>query len=249
MLKNRFLFSNKHYLVVNKPPGVTTQFSKNPGPKNLVREVQLQHPTALTVHRIDKPVTGGFLLPLSKIAAQKFSKNLKKGGNFGYPFNRRYVALIKEKEALVESEEVEYTRKPGESVVESAGYVRSLDEEHGQMITKFIDVGINKKGLKLMILELETGKKHQIRKQLSKHFGSIVNDFDYGSDVAMGSFRQIGLHSAFISTTIGLTKNNHLIPVMDGRYDLWEGFVDKEGNFEHIVNDALEHFDEYFSGK
>lgn len=87
------IFENAHYLVVNKPPGIHCQYSK----QSLADRVQNEviplliddYPTLKPVHRIDTNVTGGLLIAKNKIDARLFSKHLRVGGSSGHKFKRR----------------------------------------------------------------------------------------------------------------------------------------------------------------
>lgn len=97
----------------------------------------------------------------------------------------------------------------------------------------------------MIAIQLETGKKHQIRRHLSEILElPIVNDKKYGSAVFRGNDQQLGLHSSFIYTRVGNEVNKHLIPVIQGTNDLWKGFVDEDGYFNDDIKDILENFDE-----
>ncbi|SCU89524.1 LAME_0E04038g1_1 [Lachancea meyersii CBS 8951] len=226
----RFLEVCKTYVVVNKPAGVFSQlpdivkWRQNHGDEHLpllmdlvrscAQESGLESSEWRTVHRLDTNVTGGLLIAKDKNSAAHFSKNLKKGGNSGYKLVRKYVALID-------------------------GATRNLPTkgvlEHNGMKSWFrkIDSGA-------LVLQLCTGKKHQIRLQLARGLGvPIMNDIKYRGKQVRSAGHQIGLHSALIQTQVGLQKRKHLIPVDSGRTSLWANYVDETGNFKPAVQQIL----------
>ncbi|SCV04695.1 LAMI_0H18338g1_1 [Lachancea mirantina] len=225
--KAPILFVGKHYVVVNKLPGVFSQcpdlrswrshrMNQPPILLDIVRSENPDLSTAelRTVHRLDSQVTGGLLLAKTKSAAQNFSKNLREGGNTGFGLVRRYVALV----------EGDLTPLP------MCGTLR-----FGGMVTKYAKVLSN-----CIVLQLETGKKHQIRRQLALGLGHpILNDCKYGARKILSAKRQIALHSGFLQTRVGSHVKTHLIPVPSSHRHLWNDRVDKNGTFNAKILHVL----------
>lgn len=220
------LFENLHYLVVYKPPGYLSQpgLRKDSRPilfDELVKQCanhDIDTSEWRTVHRLDACVSGGMLIAKTKNAATMFGRNLKYGGNKGYGLVRRYVAMVDPTKSS------NLTQYPPTGVLKS-----------DNMVTKYKRVRNN-----CLIVELVTGKKHQIRKQLSGLLNSpILYDQKYGSEQDMHNPDQIALHSAFIETTIGRTSQNHLIPVQLQDRSIWDSITTNEGYFIPEINHHL----------
>ncbi|AET39263.1 pseudouridine synthase PUS5 Ecym_4187 [Eremothecium cymbalariae DBVPG len=227
------LFQNKHYIIVNKPNGVLSQspdlrtwwLHHKYEPPVLMDLLRTQYPDICqaqwrTVHRLDATVTGGILISCTRTAASKFSKNLALGGNSGYKFTRKYIALV------------------------TGSSIDSFPDEGRLMINDMVS-DYKRLGDNLVLFQLHTGKKHQIRIQLSKVFQQpIVNDVKYGADAIPNLEDIIGLHSALISTEIGLTRENHLIPIPcdSNARKLWNGYVDANGEFNDLITESLYDF-------
>lgn len=238
----RVIAYNSQYVVFNKAPGVAVQnddirvpsHRRQQGLFNLLKEVD---PSLRPVHRLDKVVSGGLIMARNKSSAQKFSRNLQKGGNYGYPFIRRYAALVNSKE-LKYSLNVHFN-------TETTGVITVPVEDNSNQheTTKFMIPGERHKGRSLILLELLTGKKHQIRRALAREFNSaILNDRLYGAqDCCEGLRGSIALHSSFIRTRIGQTSREHFIPVQYA-HELWDGFIDSEGNFSERIQGLLTQF-------
>ncbi|SCU81829.1 LADA_0C01310g1_1 [Lachancea dasiensis] len=225
----RIIYNCKCYLVVNKPIGVFSQMPDlakwasnndgNPPPVllDLVRtEANNKGQSAeewRTVHRLDTNVTGGVLIAKTKSAAASFSKNLRKGGNAGNKLIRKYIALV----------DGETNHIPDQGHLEYDG-MKSWFRK--------IDSGA-------LALQLCTGRKHQIRLQLSKIGIPIKNDLKYGGAPINGAGRQIGLHSAMIHTQVGLQRRKHLIAINSGQESLWSEYIDDCGNFKPAVERIL----------
>lgn len=222
------IHENVHFLLVNKPPGVLSQ----PGGYqvgNLSTLLEQFSPESYgdlkIVHRLDTNVTGGMVLAKNKNAARQFHRGFL-NPHSGFGLRRRYIALV--------------NRISGCS---AAGIV---DKEIGgkPALTKYKLINYelkNRENVQLVLLELVTGRKHQIRNHLSTLGMSCVNDMKYGSQIQFPETRQIGLHSCWLETRIGMQLNKFMIPILFG-FDIWEGFIEKDGSFVKEIRDQIEPF-------
>lgn len=239
------VFENAHYFIVNKPPGIPSQ---PPDSRSWGRTHPNLDPTPLlerfkadyyshkqvelcrTVHRLDHCVTGGMLIAKTKNASVKFSRFLQKGGNKGYQLKRKYVAIVESSAHFNETNNYEVNYGPHYNFLISHG---------GREITKFKVVDEQ-----CVVLQLVTGKKHQIRHHVSQILNQpILNDQKYGSTAKLPELfkDQIALHSACVMTKIGLQTKTHLIPMeFNNTGKLWSRkYVDEEGEFIPSIKDAL----------
>lgn len=245
----------KHYLIVNKPPGMVCQpnekiieskqqepISSKFDPKKklfffdvLKREAEIFKEASAVeiedwkpIHRIDACVTGGVLVTKTLSAAQMFSRNLKKRGGKGWPFKRRYLGILSEEIADVSKRE--------------NGIIYIMDKTEKAALTKYKRVQDN-----LYAFELETGRKHQIRTGCS--FGlrtPLVGDFKYSTTQKYFKGLEYGhnviaLHSACVKTKIGGQEEKlHFIPVPKEVIPLWIPYVNKDGEFHKEILDKLQ---------
>lgn len=217
------VFSNKKYLIVNKsagvlcqPPDMNTWYKKHDyDPPILIKMLQSNaysndFPSTeewRNIQRLDECVTGGVLIALSKEAAKMFSLNLKKGGNKGYRIERKYVAILNDSKQL---------HMPDEGIITNNG-----------MVSFYKKLSDN-----LIVLQLITGKKHQIRIQMSQILKQpIINDVKYGSPAVPNMINNIALHSAMIKTKIGLKQQTHLVNIPQESLSLWQKYVRPDGSF------------------
>jgi 21S rRNA pseudouridine2819 synthase len=228
----------KHYIVLNKAPGIAVQnddirMAKSKRQEGLFTILKQLDPSLKPVHRLDKVVSGGLLLARGKSAAQRFSRNLQRGGNSGYPFIRRYVALI-------HRDKISYSNNVflhGDGVGEIR--VPGITEE----VTKFIISDQVADGYTPVVMELLTGKKHQLRRAMAHEFHSpILNDFLYGGGNIRHPRNAIALHSSLVVTKIGQNWQHHLVPV-DYAQELWRGFTTQDGHFVDEIQRLLTDFD------
>lgn len=239
------VYQDEKYVIVNKAPGVDCQdlhkgkkTHKTIDRRGLFTLLKQVDPEIRNIHRIDKWVTGGLIVARDKTTSQRFSRQLQKGGKHGYGFKRRYVAVTKPAELPDANEFLRYTDE-----TKTAGIIETKVDK-GESITKFIKGPIFN-DLQIFILQLETGRKHQIRTHLSDVLNMpILYDIKYGFEGQRTKDRTIGLHSAFIKTQIGITKQDFYIPIKYDPKDIWKSIVNEEGEFNEEVKSYLMNFEE-----
>jgi 21S rRNA pseudouridine2819 synthase len=244
------VFQDEKYVIINKAPGFDCQdlpkgnkINKGKDVRGIFSLLKSIDPEMRNVHRLDKWVSGGLIVARDKITSQRFSRQLKKGGEHGYGFKRRYVAIIKSGQFPEPSKHLKYFDS-----LKRSGTIETYNEK-GECITKFIQIP-SEDEYSLVVLQLETGRKHQIRQHLSEVIGKpIFNDKRYGfpGELPDGKQRTIGLHSAFVQTQVGLTKREFQIPVKYNVNGMWDGFIDSNGNFSEEVQDVLNNFEKIHS--
>ena len=150
------------YSVWNKPYGMYSQGSKWGDHCTIYRwaeaHLKPQRP-AFLVHRLDRAASGLIILAHSKKMATAFSKLFK---------NRQ---IQKQYKAKVEG-------NPGELTLP---YIISGDIDGKPAISKIIAINPLDNNKTSITIEIETGRKHQIRRHLSASGYSIVGDRLYGS--------------------------------------------------------------------
>lgn len=198
-MKFDVLFEDNHLLVVDKPPGVATMgvSADKPSIVSLARDYlreKYRKPGNVylgVVSRLDAPVTGVLLI----------ARTSKSAGRLTTAFRDRQVE--KTYLALVEGQ-------PEQSAARLEHYVRK-DERHRKVhVTTASADGAQRAVLNyapvatlgdhsLLHVNLETGRKHQIRVQLAKIGHPIVGDRKYGASEPFS--RGIALHSYRLSLT------------------------------------------------
>ena len=183
-------YEDENLLAVDKPAGLASQSSRNHPDDSLENALYARSgcPGAFVyrpVNRLDKG-TGGLMI----IAKDPHSQHLMQKSLHTPDFRRRYLALTKgcptEKEGVLN---FPIGKAPGATVK------REVNPEGKECVTRY-RVLRAETGESLILLELETGRTHQIRVHLS-HIGCPVRgDFLYGTeepDTFPGCF---ALHSA-----------------------------------------------------
>jgi tRNA pseudouridine32 synthase/23S rRNA pseudouridine746 synthase len=172
------------YSVWNKPYGMYSQGSKWGDHCTIYRwaeaHLKPQRP-AFLVHRLDRAASGLIILAHSKKTAAAFSALFK---------NRQ---IQKQYKAMVEG-------NPGQLTLP---YIISNDIEEKPAISTIIAIDPLDNNKTLITIEIETGRKHQIRKHLSASGYPIVGDRLYGSGQ---SKKNLQLQSCYLKFNCPLTN-------------------------------------------
>ena len=167
-LDNLIIHDNEDYILINKPRGIAVQA----GTKNLKNIVDSFKKTKyfkiskpFIVHRLDKETSGVFLLAKNRQSAQFFTSlfRLRK-------IHKTYLALVK-------GEVPKNLKKMDDELV-------YYDNKKKSILRAITHVKIIKISNKYSFLELspQTGRKHQLRKQLFIRGFPIVGDPKYYLD-------------------------------------------------------------------
>ena len=172
----RVLFEDNHLLVVEKPPGVLSQGDRT-GDESLFEQakqylkVKYEKPGAVylgLVHRLDRPTGGVMLFCRTSKAAGRVSEQIRKR-----QVNKLYLALcegVPEQKAGRLKDRLKYDEKRRKTFVSKDGQEARLSY---QVLGSVEEQA-------LLSVELETGRKHQIRAQLAHHGYPLVGDVKYG---------------------------------------------------------------------
>lgn len=190
------LFEDNHLLVINKPAGLATMGVAEGRESVLTRAKayvrhKYQKPGNVylgVVSRLDAPVTGVLVIARTSKAASRLTDSFRDGD-----VEKNYWAVTRDAPDPVEGRCVDFVRK---------------DERHRKMhITRQVRDDAKEarltyrtqsavRGGWLVEVQLETGRKHQIRLQLAHRQWPIIGDRKYGSQVAFA--QGIALHARSI---------------------------------------------------
>lgn len=187
------LENNKKLLVVNKPPGipvhplgVTYRFNTlqyilsergygSPKVEKLFEEETIEMNTALwPVHRLDKETSGIMIFAKNQAAARDWTKLMEKKNSI----KKVYLALVHGefpsklicKDVTID---IDLGKRYGEGAISKPQFCKS----------RFTLVHHDKKkNQSLIVCDINTGRKHQIRQHLRNSGFHIVNDPLYGVD-------------------------------------------------------------------
>lgn len=202
-MQTQIVYEDEAVLVIRKPAGLATE-SAGIGQKDVVSElknyVAKKNPGKMpylgVVHRLDQPVEGLLVFAKTKKAAENLTAQLGKG-----MLKKEYLAVVCGKVPENTGRLVDYLAKEkGMAVVKDAADAQSEKDADAQA-KKDADVQAEKAAdaqakkavltymkkaetgsLTLLAVQIETGRFHQIRAQLSHAGFPILGDEKYGSE-------------------------------------------------------------------
>lgn len=194
-MQTQIVYEDEAVLVIRKPAGLATE-SAGIGRKDVVSElknyVAKKNPGKMPylgiVHRLDQPVEGLLVFAKTKKAAENLTAQLGKG-----TLKKEYLAVVCGKVPENTGRLVDYLAKEkGMAVVKNAADAKTekdVDAQAGKAAdpqAKKAVLTYTKKAetekFTLLAVQIETGRFHQIRAQLSHAGFPILGDEKYGSE-------------------------------------------------------------------
>jgi 23S rRNA pseudouridine1911/1915/1917 synthase len=180
------LYEDNHLLVVNKPAGILTQSDRSGDPSLLevcreyIREKYDKKGNVFLgmVHRLDRPVGGALVFARTSKAASRLSEQIREG-----EMVKQYRAVV---EGSLEGEgELEhYLVREGAVTLTAASAV----PEAQRALLRYRSLAATPRK-SLVEIVLITGRKHQIRAQMSAIGHPVYGDRKYGSPHDLGPDR------------------------------------------------------------
>lgn len=174
------LFEDNHLIIVNKRAGDITQGDKT-GDKPLnevVKEyvkVKYNKPGNVfigTVHRLDRPTSGIVIFARTSKALERLNKMLR-----DKTINKTYWALVKNKPKKERDTLTNFLKKDPKK---NKSFVYKKEIDGSKKATLHYKVIHKLENYTLLEIDLETGRHHQIRTQLSNIGSPIKGDLKYG---------------------------------------------------------------------
>lgn len=174
MKKLKIIYEDKYLIIVNKPTGEFTISRDNHYDNNLYDEVKTyvkkQNPKnkIFIVHRLDKDTSGLVLFAKSEKVKYDLQRNWQNA-------ERKYYAVVfgKPNEKSVSLKDLLYETK-------SLDVVITKNEKIGKLAITNFDVIKSNNKYSLLDINIETGRRNQIRVQLANIGHSILGDKKYG---------------------------------------------------------------------
>ena len=201
-LKNDFsvVFEDDNIIVIDKPAGLLTIATDNEKSRTayhaLSAYVKKTHPAnkIFIVHRLDRETSGLLLFAKNLPRQQALQKNWEE-----IVTERSYVAVV---EGLVEKEEgciTSYLHENTAMVVYS-----NQNPKGGKKAVTHYKVIRRSHTHSMLEINLETGRKNQIRVHMQDLGHSIINDKKYGTTT--NPIGRLGLHAKRLSFTHPVTR-------------------------------------------
>ncbi|QII72733.1 RluA family pseudouridine synthase [Apibacter sp. B2966] len=226
LTENQILFEDNHIIIINKKAGQLVQGDKT-GDISLLDEVKSYikqkyskpgNVFAGLVHRIDRPTSGIVIFAKTSKALTRLTEMIKKR-----EIKKTYWAVVKKNEIPETQRLVHYLKKNeknNKAIIFNTSSAQSGSKE------AILTYKIIKKSDHYLLLEidLETGRHHQIRAQLSAIKCPIKGDLKYGADRSNsdGSIHLLARKIEFIHP---IKKENIVLeaPVPEND-NLWKSF-------------------------
>ena len=184
----KIVFEDNDIIIVDKKPGI---LSSSTSPKdesvksilNYYLDNTHQHANAHTVHRLDKFTSGLLIFAKSKKVALKFEEDWKER-----VYDRRYVALVHGELPKSQGTVASWLKDDSHYVTHS-----SQEDNGGKYAVTHYKKLKSGNGYSLVELQLETGRKNQIRVHLQDLGCPVVGDLKYGD--GSDPINRLGLHA------------------------------------------------------
>lgn len=192
------LYEERYFIVIDKPVGLlSVPLEGEKEGKNALSLLRkhFQSEQIFAVHRLDQKTSGVLLFARGKEAEKRFRKL----------FEKRQI--LKEYHAIVEGNLREDKGTWESRLLELPSY-RVIEAPQGKRaITHFTTLKRSDR-YSYLKLQLETGKKHQIRVQCQTYGHPVVGDKLYGSNA--NPIQRLGLHAHTLGVTHPFTGKNLL---------------------------------------
>ena len=201
-IKKNIIFEDNFLLVINKPHGIPVQGGNNVNFNiDLILPVLCENNSSIRlVHRIDKNTSGVLLLAKSKKVAQNITMLFKEN-----KIKKKYLTIV----------EGTLTKRTGKITLpvkkkKIAGMEKMIvDPNSNKKAENSYKVIDSKKGLSLLEVYPETGRKHQIRVHLQSINHPILGDNKYNKtndDNKEVSSKKMHLHAKEIQFVFNNNK-------------------------------------------
>jgi 23S rRNA pseudouridine1911/1915/1917 synthase len=218
------IYEDNHIIVVNKRAGDIVQGDKT-GDKPLSDVVKgfiadkYNKPGKVylgTVHRLDRPTTGLVIFSKTSKALPRLNKLF-----VSKEISKTYWALVKNKPEK-EADTLIHWLKKNPKNNKSTAYIKEIPESkkailHYKTIKKLDNYY-------LLEVNLETGRHHQIRAQLSSIGSPIKGDLKYGFDRS-NKDASISLHARNIKFTHPVSQDNLNITAPLPKDPIWDACI------------------------
>lgn len=204
MKKLNILFEDEYMLACVKPCGVPSQGDKSNDSDmvTLLKEYLFDNseiddePYLAVIHRLDRPVGGVMIFAKTPEVAAKLSDDMQDGNIIKY-----YQAIVTGELPDDSGELVDYLVRDGKTNTSKVVAKGTKGAKEARLYYEVLDVFETDEGvLSYILIELETGRHHQIRAQMANKGCGIWGDTKYNPQFAKvkKKYMEIGLYSSRI---------------------------------------------------
>ncbi len=211
------IYKNNQLIAFNKPPEIAVQ-QKSEGTKSLADLAEIYSKSKVfVIHRLDQPASGIILMAKNSQAQAIISEQLKTG-----KVEKQYLAVVKEPPQKNEGELIDYLSKNPK--INKSFVVDKTQSKAKKAVLKYKVIG-QSDYYHLLLIQLITGRHHQIRAQLA-HIGSpIKGDVKYGFK-RKNKDRSIHLHAFSLGFHHPISGEKVLLKAYPPEDPVWNAFKD-----------------------
>lgn len=222
-LKDQILYEDNHLLVVNKLAGQLSQGDET-GDPSLADELKAyikdkyQKPGEVflgVVHRLDRPTSGTIIYARTSKALARLNEMLRER-----TVKKTYWALVANRPPQEAATLKHHLLKHGSN---NTSVVVSPKHKLGKEAILHYSLLKSLKDKHLLEIQLETGRHHQIRAQLSSMGCPIIGDLKYGHRTPNPD-KSICLHARRIEFVHPVQKTSMSFEAPVPSLDIWQGF-------------------------
>lgn len=189
----KIIFEDSHLVVIDKPEGllsVATNFDKSLTAHEILKR-RFYSQKVTPVHRLDRETSGVMVFAYSEIAKEGLKELF-----FVHDIEREYTAVV---EGSMPGPNGTWQSFLAE---DDTYFVKSVPQEKGKLAITHYRVLAQKKDRTLLKLQLETGRKNQIRVHCKEASHPIAGDKKYGATFLPG---RLCLHASKLAFTHPVT--------------------------------------------
>ena len=208
----KIIYEDSDIIVCIKPQGMPAQSDRSRDLslvnylKNYLyeKEEMDEEPYLAIIHRLDRPVGGLMVFAKNQKAASNLSDQVQDG-----IMEKDYQAILTGELPDVEGTLIDYLVKDGKTNMSKVVTKGTKGAKKAELRYEVLDVVETDEGLlSYVLIELITGRHHQIRVQMSSHGAGIWGDTKYNEKFRKTKkvYRQIGLFASRIAFNHPITK-------------------------------------------
>ena len=194
------IFENDELIVINKPSGLLSIASDREKGRTAYRMVndyvqqKDKHNRIYVVHRLDEDTSGVLVFAKNPKTKDVLQKNWN-----DIVLKRGYYAIVEGQMEKSEDTFIDYLKENSLNLM----YVTN-DRKTGKKCVTHYNVMQSNKNYSLLDVDIDSGRKNQIRVQLGHRNHHVIGDDKYGEPA--NPIKRLGLHAYVLSFTHPITK-------------------------------------------
>ncbi|OQY40605.1 MAG: hypothetical protein B6229_01220 [Spirochaetaceae bacterium 4572_7] len=203
--KNRIIFENEDILIYNKPSGLLMHGSDNSLELQVNEYLKDKIIETLSfstgpLHRLDRNTQGLVVFSVSLKGARTFTMLIQNRS-----IRKKYIAIVDGRYNKKEIWEDRLSRDEKS--------LKTLKDTNGKYAKSIFTPIYSYKNMTLAVIEIETGRTHQIRAHASIHNRPLTGDKKYGSQSGYNSYFLSAASLTFTQKSDILTEKTFTIPL------------------------------------